>query len=118
MPRVKVTSGRVFILFLAAMFSLSLPVFSQQAQVVVSSQAGERLARRPVMSFEARSLTAGQRFAIDDTVRYQKIDGFGASFQEAGLMSLNVLPAPQQEAVLQALFDPQKGCLLYTSRCV
>jgi glucosylceramidase len=109
MPHVKVTSGRVSILALAAMFSLPLPVFSQHVQVFVSSQAGERLAARPVLSFETRSLPPGQGFAIDDTVRYQKIDGFGASFQEAGLMSLNVLPVPQQEAVLQALFDPQKG---------
>lgn len=49
-------------------------------------------------------------FAIDDSVRYQKIDGFGASFLEAGLVTLNTLPdRSQQDSVLRALFDVRSG---------
>jgi glucosylceramidase len=94
---------------LAAMFLTSLPGLSQQAQIFVSSQAGERLAARPVARFATHRLPSDQGFLIDDTVRHQTMDGFGASFQEAGLMVLNGLPAAQQEDVLRALFDPAKG---------
>jgi O-glycosyl hydrolase len=40
---------------------------------------------------------------------YQKINGFGASLLEAGLVVLNTLPAEEQERVLRTLFDPMQG---------
>jgi len=35
-------------------------------------------------------------------VKFQKIDGFGASIMEAGILTLNALPADKQEEVLRA----------------
>jgi glucosylceramidase len=48
-------------------------------------------------------------FRLNDEVAFQKIDGFGASLLEAGLVCINSLPAEKQEDVLRALFDGKKG---------
>src|SRR5690348_18286629 len=83
---------------------------AQEAQVYISSQAGDRLAAKPAASFAAGAPgPQALKFEINDGVTYQKIDGFGASFMEAGLMVINTLPPQQQEAVLRAMFDPQQG---------
>src|SRR5262249_47823463 len=82
---------------------------AQTAKVYVSSQAGDRLAAKPELNFAERKASVGATFEINDSVRFQKMDGFGASFMEAGLMTLNTLPADKQEEVLRALFDPKEG---------
>jgi glucosylceramidase len=82
---------------------------AQTAKVYVSSQAGDRLTARPELKFTDRKPTTGATFEINDAARFQKIDGFGASFMEAGLMTLNTLPLDGQEAVLRALFDAKDG---------
>src|SRR5262249_54119448 len=84
---------------------------AQTAKIHVSSQAGERLASKPEMKFAARKPAGGATFEINDAVHFQKIDGFGASFMEAGLMTVNTLPAEKQEEVLRALFDAQAGAV-------
>jgi glucosylceramidase len=48
-------------------------------------------------------------FSIHQEVKHQRMEGFGASIMEAGLMTLNTLPAEKQEEVLRALFDPKDG---------
>jgi glucosylceramidase len=83
---------------------------AQEAQIYVSSEAGERLAAKPVAHFEAGAPgPQALKFEINEGVTYQKIAGFGASFMEAGLMVINTLPPRQQEEVLRAMFDPQQG---------
>src|SRR5262245_45654752 len=82
---------------------------SQTARIYVSSQAGDRLTAKPELKFTDRKPVQGATFEINDEVRLQAIDGFGASFMEAGLMTLNTLPAEEQENVLRALFDPKEG---------
>jgi len=82
---------------------------AQTAKVYVSSQAGDRLTAKPELKFNDSKPASGSIFEINDAVRFQKIDGFGASFMEAGLMTLNTLPADKQEEVLRALFDPKDG---------
>ena len=82
---------------------------AQTAKVYVSSQAGDRLTAKPELQFTDRKPTTGATFEINDAARFQKIHGFGASFMEAGLMTLNTLPLDRQEAVLRALFDAKDG---------
>ena len=82
---------------------------AQTAKVYVSSPAGDRITGKPELKFTDRKPSAGATFEINDVVRLQKIDGFGASFMEAGLMTLNTLPLDMQEAVLRALFDAKEG---------
>src|SRR6202789_4183080 len=86
----------------------SLATIAQDVQTFVSSKAGDRMSPKPVLRFQDRGPTAAN-FEINDLVTYQKIDGFGASFLEAGLICLNSLPRSQRESVLRALFDPHKG---------
>ena len=84
-------------------------LWGQTAEVYVSSKSGERLARKPSVTFQPTAATRAATFEVNDSVKYQKMDGFGASLLEAGLIVLNSLPANQQEAVLRSLFDPKEG---------
>jgi len=97
-------------MFLAVFLLMScLATGAQDVQTFVSSKAGDRITPKPVLRFEQKRDAATVNFEIDDLVTYQKIDGFGASFLEAGLICLNSLPQSERESVLRALFDPDKG---------
>ena len=90
-------------------FVATVAANAQTARVYVSSEAGDRLAAKPEVRFTDQKPPAGPTFEINEAVRFQKIDGFGASFMEAALMTLNTLPADKQEEVLRALFDPNQN---------
>ena len=94
----------VAILVFFSAFSLA-----QQVQLYVSSRAGDRIALKPSLQFGQGSSPTEFRFEINDSVPYQKIDGFGASLLEAGLICINDLPPDEQEKVLRSLFDPKDG---------
>ena len=111
---------------------------AQTVKVHVSSNGGDRLTQKPDVQFYESEDAGGassqvnghgnaqanahdkvrgnalvdpqaNTFQVNDAVRYQKMDGFGASIMEAGLMTLNTLPADRQEEVLRALFDAKDG---------
>src|SRR6266851_379420 len=64
-----------------------------EVAIHVSSADGLRLSLQPRMRFGAGQAAEGRlRFAVDDSVQLQRIEGFGASFLEAGLVNLNSLP--------------------------
>jgi glucosylceramidase len=46
---------------------------------------------------------------LDTASRYQKIDGFGATFNEAGMICLNSLGEESRDSVLRNLFDTVAG---------
>jgi glucosylceramidase len=94
-----------------AILALLLPccVAAQTVRVHVSSKAGDRITVKPDMQFSEAKPGQRATFEINDAVKYQKMDGFGASIMEAGLMTLNTLPAEKQEEVLRALFDVREG---------
>jgi glucosylceramidase len=99
-----------FAVALALFFSMScLATMAQDVQIFVSSKAGDRMSPKPVLRSEPKRDAATGNFEIDDLVTYQKMDGFGASFLESGLICLNSLPQSERESVLRALFDPDKG---------
>jgi glucosylceramidase len=83
--------------------------FAQDVQIYVSSKSGDRLATKPFAHFQEQSQGAGVKFEINDAIGYQKMEGFGASLLEAGLICLNDLPPAEQERVLRSLFDPETG---------
>ncbi len=78
-------------------------------KLYVSSTQGDRLSSKPDAKFGDGKPPVEASFRINDATRYQTIHGFGASIMEAGLMTLNTLPAEKQEDVLRALFDPKSG---------
>src|ERR1700678_244466 len=82
---------------------------AQDVQTFVSSQAGDRMTPKSVLHFQQDQDPSLANFEIDDGITYQKMDGFGASFLEAGLICLNSLPDSERQSVLRALFDPEKG---------
>jgi glucosylceramidase len=92
--------------------ALCIPWATTKAQTVkihVSAKAGDRLSAKPDLQFSEAKPAGGSTFEINDAVEYQRIDGFGASLMEAGLITLNTLPADKQEEVLRALFDAKDG---------
>jgi len=83
----------------------------QRVKVWVSSNDGDRMAAREDREFghDRGDHAAKANFSIDPKVKHQRMDGFGASIMEAGLMTLNSLPTEKQEEVLRTLFDPKEG---------
>lgn len=77
--------------------------------VYSSSLSGDRLARKDDILFSKASGGDGEVILIDENTRYQKIEGFGATFNEAGMICLNSLQPVSRDSVLSALFDPQNG---------
>ncbi len=100
---------RVFSLVVLAIFVCLVPAFGQEVRIYVSSQAGDRITPKSPLRFEPRTESKHLVFRINDAVRYQTIAGFGASFLEAGMICLHSLAPAEQESVLRALFDPERG---------
>jgi glucosylceramidase len=84
-------------------------IAAQTVKLHVSSLAGDRLTAKPEVQFSETAAASAARFEIRSAVKFQKIDGFGASLMEAGLITLNTLPPEKQEEVLRALFDKSEG---------
>jgi glucosylceramidase len=79
-----------------------------QVRTVVSSAAGDRLAEKPAVAFGPAQ--AGlPSITVDAARRFQTIEGFGATFNESGLMVLNKLASEEQERVLRSVFDLKQG---------
>lgn len=83
--------------------------YTPQIVVFTSSIEGDRLKRQSDLSFRQDLLSDLPVITLDEKVEFQKIDGFGASFNEAGMICLNSLNQNSQDAVLSALFSPDSG---------
>jgi glucosylceramidase len=101
--------GRQIITLVISVLVCLAAAFGQEVTVTVSSKAGDRLTARASLRFEAQGKATVPAFKLDAAVTDQKIDGFGGSLMEAGLICLNDLAPAAQEEVLQKLFDPAKG---------
>jgi glucosylceramidase len=77
--------------------------------VYSSSQDGDRLTRLTGVSFTGNKEVNLPVIEIDTASRFQKIDGFGATFNEAGMICLNSLNAASKDSVLKNLFDQESG---------
>lgn len=77
-------------------------------EVFVSSGEKDRITRKQDLSF-IRSGYNNADILIDENKIFQKIDGFGASFNEAGMICLNSLPESLADSVMISLFDTVHG---------
>ncbi len=93
--------------FVASLWVGLIP--ARDVTVHITSKAGDRITPKASLQFQPAKSAGAISFRIDDTASRQHIDGFGATFLEAGMMCLNTLAKPEQDAVLRALFDPVHG---------
>jgi glucosylceramidase len=97
----------------AALFFLAASTIAhaQQVKVWVSSNSGDRMSAKADLEFKTGNAAGPAKpdFSINRDAKLQRMDGFGASIMEAGLITLNTLPPEKQEEVLRALFDPKDG---------
>ncbi len=77
--------------------------------VYSSSRDGDRLTLKTGEQFTGKNASGTPDISVIDSVRYQKIDGFGATFNEAGMICLNSLSEAARDSVLKKLFDPISG---------
>jgi O-glycosyl hydrolase len=77
--------------------------------VYSSSQDGDRLTRKELLRFSTSFQSSMPAIIVDEKTRFQKMDGFGASFNEAGMICLNSLEPEIQDSVFKMLFDPDSG---------
>ena len=106
-----VSRFRLFLCVLIAALSCGFAPLAvpQQVDIVVSSNAGDRLTPKPALHFASQAAGQGAAFHIDGSRKNQTMLGFGASILEAGLICLNSLDPAKQEDVLRKLFDPAAG---------
>lgn len=74
--------------------------------VTTTSAAGDRLTAEPNLTLAP--LTGQPDVRVDATRQFQGIDGFGATFNEAGWATLNrpTVSAAQRDSVMSKLFSP------------
>ena len=77
--------------------------------VYSSSQDGDRLTKNHDNQFAKDKGNALPVIVVSDSVRYQQIEGFGATFNEAGMICLNSLRGDVRDRVFKSLFDPDSG---------
>jgi glucosylceramidase len=106
------------LMLLAALFSIvnNYFAFSQDhhgdknsIEVYVSSQSGDRLTRKKDGQFTSESKSASAIITVDEKKSFQTIEGFGATFNEAGMICLNALSQNERNKVFESLFDQVKG---------
>lgn len=87
------------------------PTQSSSVAVVLTTYDGaQRLAPQPPVTFAAGSGNSSlPTIVVDDTVRYQQIDGFGGSITDAGAWMLSGISADRQASIMSALFDRTSG---------
>ncbi len=90
----------------------------------LSARAGARLAPQPPLhpASAPDQVPGTARLWVDDTRRFQAIEGFGGAFTEAAATTWQRLPAAQQEAFLRDCFCPRQGhgytlCRVHMNSC-
>jgi glucosylceramidase len=104
-------AGLAIIIILLWMMLPGKPVAPNQnvAEVYVSSLSGDRIARKSPVRFYAGMRESGYEIIVDTAIKYQVMEGFGATFNEAGMICLNSLPSERRDSVLRSLFDTVSG---------
>jgi glucosylceramidase len=84
---------------------------SKETEITVysSSQDGDRLTKKGNVLFSSVKKSLLPAIKIDEETRFQKIEGFGATFNEAGMICLNSLNPVLKDSVLKMLFEPVAG---------
>ncbi len=103
-------------IFLTVLFSVFVNCFAfaqdenkNNVEVYVSSQAGDRLTRKKDATFITDVKSSSPALIVNEKKSFQTIEGFGATFNEAGMICLNSLSPTDRDRVFESLFDSVKG---------
>lgn len=77
--------------------------------VYTSSQDGDRLTQKSNIRFTSEKESSVPEIKVDENVHFQQINGFGATFNEAGMICLNALSPEAKDSVVKMLFDAESG---------
>ena len=98
-------------------FALLFAVASAHSQSIsvyrTNSEMSERLAPQPAISFASSAATATtSQITIDDTQKFQIVDGFGASLTDSAAWLFSKLKPEQLDAAYATLFSRKDGIAL------
>jgi glucosylceramidase len=82
---------------------------ARRMRIVRSSSAGERLMEVGSVALDARPDPARPSIFVDPGRRFQTFEGFGGAFTEAAAINFAALSREQQNEVLTAYFDAERG---------
>jgi glucosylceramidase len=106
---IKKIHSRAFLWLFFSMFIKCFVFAQNNVEVHISSQAGDRLTRKKDATFIADSKSSLPAITVNEKKSFQTIEGFGATFNEAGMICLNSLSAEDRDKVFVSLFDTIKG---------
>ena len=90
-------------------FVLDKTVVPGNVLVVQTSQAGDRLAIKPALTFAADDGSTMPTISVDTTQKFQTIFGYGAAFTETAVYNMsNIGPGPRKE-IMDLFFNPYTG---------
>ena len=98
----------------ALLFAVASFAHSQSISVYrTNSEMSERLAPQPAISFASSAATATtSQITIDDTQKFQIVDGFGASLTDSAAWLFSKLKPEQLDAAYATLFSRKDGIAL------
>ena len=99
----------MFLLILLSVFNNCFVLAQIKVEVYVSSIAGDRLSKKKDVTFSADIKSSLPVIKINEKKSFQTIKGFGATFNEAGMICLNALSTENRNKVFTSLFDTIKG---------
>ena len=108
------TFGKILVL---SAILLSEIAYSQQITVVSTSAAGDRLAIKEKVDFDVNPVPSKDpmlsleknEILVQPEWKFQRMDGFGASFLEAGMICANSLDIKNKQMLFESLFDTIRG---------
>ncbi len=99
-----------YVAFLCAFLVTSFAVLVQAQPVSIWVTAGDKsklMQKQPVVSFGTSGNST--KVTVDETTKYQTIDGFGHAFTEGSAETMYSLAARQQDSLLNNLFNVSTG---------
>ena len=86
------------------------PKSSTPVQVWLTDTASNQwVAKQKDVSFQTQQTTNPLTIKVDDSVKYQKMTGFGAALTDSSAWLINKLPTDKKDTLMHNLFDPSAG---------
>ena len=106
------------LLLITSALVLAAPLTAQTVQAVQTTvDLSQTMVPMPAVEFEKQASASSSSISVDDSKRFQIIDGFGAAFVEGSAYLLqHALSVSQRAEVMATLFSPTQGIGLSAMR--